>query len=83
MQKKLFILNLILLLCLPVTSHAIGLEIAGGTWYQSPSGYLAFDDIVPDDQLDRVLDFEATIKQQDVVVEADFSGPFAEVGFEF
>ena len=52
MQKKLFLLSLILLLCLPITSHAIGLEIAGGAWYQSPSGYLAFENIVPDDQLD-------------------------------
>jgi outer membrane protein len=37
---------------MPLSSHAIGLEIAGGAWYQSPSGFLSFDEIVPDDQLD-------------------------------
>jgi outer membrane protein len=52
MQKKLVLLSLILMLCLPVTSHAFGIEIAGGSWYQSPDGHLAYDKISSDDKLD-------------------------------
>lgn len=52
MQKKVILLSLILALCLPVTSHAFGIEIAGGSWYQSPSGQLAFDQISSNDRLD-------------------------------
>ena len=44
MQTKVIILSLILALCLPLTAHAFGIEIAGGSWYQSPNGYLAYDD---------------------------------------
>ncbi len=43
MQKKVIVLSLILALCLPVTAHAFGIEIAGGSWYQSPNGHLAYD----------------------------------------
>jgi outer membrane protein len=52
MHKKVIIVSLILSLCLPITSHAFGIEIAGGSWYQSPDGHLAYEQISTTDKLD-------------------------------
>ena len=43
---------LILILSLPTTIYAFGIEIAGGAWYQSPSGDLSFDKTSNADDLD-------------------------------
>ena len=38
-------------LFIPTTSNALGIEIAGGAWYQSPSGDLSFDQTTNADDL--------------------------------
>ncbi len=52
MRKKIVLLSLMLALCLPAISHAFGIEIAGGFWYQSPDGDLAYEKISANDRLD-------------------------------
>lgn len=50
---KIFILSgLIFLLSIPTTALALGVEIAGGAWYQSPSGNMSFDKTTNADDLD-------------------------------
>jgi len=52
-MKKIFILSgLIFLLSIPTTALAWGVEIAGGAWYQSPSGNMSFDKTTNADDLD-------------------------------
>ena len=51
MYKQVVILSFFCALCLPVTAYAFGIEIAGGSWYQSPSGDLAYDQISSNDKL--------------------------------
>ena len=52
-MKKIFILaGLIFLLLLPTTALTWGVEIAGGAWYQSPSGNMSFDKTTNADDLD-------------------------------
>ena len=64
MKKFTFVLFLICLLCLPTSSYALGLEIAVGGWYQSPSGDLSFDKSTKDDDLDLEKDLNYGDKWQ-------------------
>jgi len=52
MKKIVFLICTIFMLTLPARSIAIGIEIAGGAWYQSPSGDLSFDKSTNADDLD-------------------------------
>jgi len=52
MKKIILLFCLILILANPTTSFAWGLEIAGGAWYQSPSGDLSFDKTSKNDDID-------------------------------
>ena len=52
MKKLGVICALLFLLAVPMTSHAIGLEFALGTWSQTPSGDLAYKLDVDTDNLD-------------------------------
>jgi hypothetical protein len=56
MKKILLPFCLIFILSIPTTSFAWGLEIAGGAWYQKPSGNMSFDQSTHEDDLD--LEFE-------------------------
>ena len=62
---KIFILSgLIFLLSIPTTALAWGVEIAGGAWYQSPSGNLSFDKTTNADDLDLEDDLNYDDKWQ-------------------
>jgi outer membrane protein len=64
-MKKIFILSgLIFLLFIPTTALAWGVEIAGGAWYQSPSGNLSFDKTTHADDLDLEDDLNYDDKWQ-------------------
>ena len=64
-MKKIFILSgLIFLLLIPTTALAWGVEIAGGAWYQSPSGNLSFDKTTHADDLDLEDDLNYDDKWQ-------------------
>ena len=64
-MKKIFILSgLIFLLFIPTTALAWGVEIAGGAWYQSPSGNLSFDETTHADDLDLEDDLNYDDKWQ-------------------
>jgi outer membrane protein len=52
MKKNVFFFCFIFMLSIPTTSYAFGIEIAGGAWYQSPSGTLSFDKTTQNDDLD-------------------------------
>ena len=52
MKKIMVLFCLILALSIPSKSNAFGIEIAGGAWYQSPSGDMSFDKTSKDDDLD-------------------------------
>ena len=52
MQKIVLPICLVIFLTLPATLYAFGIEIAGGAWYQKPSGNLSFDKLTTDDDLD-------------------------------
>jgi len=52
MKKTVLLLCLVFMLSLPAASFGFGLEIAGGAWYQSPSGDLSFDSTTAADDLD-------------------------------
>jgi outer membrane protein len=52
MKKFLLVFCSIFMLYIPTMSYAFGIEIAGGAWYQSPSGDLSFDKSTSDDDLD-------------------------------
>ncbi len=64
-MKKIFILSgLIFLLIIPTTALAWGVEIAGGAWYQSPSGNMSFDKTTNVDDLDLEDDLNYDDKWQ-------------------
>ncbi len=64
-MKKIFILSgLIFLLFIPSTALAWGVEMAGGAWYQSPSGNLSFDKTTNADDLDLEDDLNYDDKWQ-------------------
>ena len=52
MKKNILLFCLIFILSIPTTSFAWGLEIAGGAWYQKPSGNMSFDNSTPENDLD-------------------------------
>ncbi|MGD9112234.1 MAG: TIGR04219 family outer membrane beta-barrel protein [Desulfobacterales bacterium] len=61
MMKKIALLFcLSIMLTIPTTIYAFGIEIAGGGWYQTPSGDLSFDKTANDDSLDldEVLNYD-------------------------
>ncbi len=51
MKKIILLFGLILILAAPATSLALGLEMAGGAWYQKPSGDMSFDATTSADDL--------------------------------
>jgi len=64
-MKKIFILSgLIFLLFIPTTALAWGVEMAGGAWYQSPSGNMSFDKTTNADDLDLEDDLNYDDKWQ-------------------
>ena len=64
-MKKIFILSgLIFLLIIPTNALAWGVEIAGGAWYQSPSGNMSFDKTTNADDLDLEDDLNYDDKWQ-------------------
>jgi len=64
-MKTIFILSgLIFLLTIPTTALAWGVEIAGGAWYQSPSGNISFDKTTDADDLDLEDDLNYDDKWQ-------------------
>jgi outer membrane protein len=64
MKKIVLLFCLIFILYIPTTSYAFGIEIAGGAWYQSPSGDLSFDKSTKDDDLDLEDDLNYDDKWQ-------------------
>jgi outer membrane protein len=52
MNKIVLLFCLVFFLSIPTTSFAWGLEIAGGAWYQKPSGNMSFDNSNPENDLD-------------------------------
>ncbi len=58
---KKIIIGIILLMValgLPLTSHAIGLEVALGGWSQKPQGDIGYKPVTPDDSLDLERDLK-------------------------
>ena len=51
MKKMCWIVGLLMLVALPASSHAIGLEVAVGGWYQDPGGDLAYKGLGVNDTL--------------------------------
>jgi len=51
MKKMCWIVSLLMLVVLPASSHAIGLEVAVGGWYQDPGGDLSYNGLGVDDTL--------------------------------
>ena len=43
MKKIALLFCLSIMLTIPTTIYAFGIEIAGGGWYQTPKGDLSFD----------------------------------------
>jgi len=56
MRQFTFVLGMFFLLLAPVTSHAIGVELALGGWNQNPQGDLSYEEITSDDILDLEKD---------------------------
>ena len=52
MKKIVLLFCLMFILSIQTTSFAMGLEIAGGAWYQKPSGFMSFDKSTREDDLD-------------------------------
>ena len=52
MKKIVLLFCLVFILSIPTVSFAWGLEIAGGAWYQKPSGNMSFDNSTHKDDLD-------------------------------
>ena len=50
------IIILFLILIVPAASYAFGLELAVGGWKQSPQGYLAYEAVTANDELDLERD---------------------------
>lgn len=51
MKKMFWIVSLLILIALPASSHAIGLEVAVGGWYQDPGGDLSYKGLIGTDTL--------------------------------
>jgi len=66
MKKIVLLFCLIFMLSIPTTIYAFGIEIAGGGWYQSPSGDLSFDKTRNDDDLDLDDDLNYDDKWQPI-----------------
>ena len=64
MKKIVLLFCFIFVLSIPTASYGIGIEIAGGAWYQSPSGNLSFDKSTKDDDLDLEDDLNYDDKWQ-------------------
>ena len=56
MKKFIPIIILFLILTVPAASYAIGLEFAVGGWKQSPQGYLSYEPVTANDELDLERD---------------------------
>ena len=56
MKKFMPIIILFLMLTVPTASYALGLEFAVGGWKQSPKGYLSYEAVTADDELDLERD---------------------------
>ena len=51
-MKIILLFCLIFILSIPTTAFAWGLEIAGGAWYQKPTGNISFEKSIVEDDLD-------------------------------
>ena len=56
MKKFMPIIILFLMLIVPTASYAFGLELAVGGWKQSPQGYLSYEAVTANDELDLKRD---------------------------
>ena len=56
MMKILLLFCSIFIMSLPATAYAWGLEIAGGAWYQRPTGNISFDKTIVEDNLNLESD---------------------------
>ena len=56
MKKFMPIIILFLMLTVPTASYAVGLELAVGGWKQSPQGYLSYEAVTANDELDLERD---------------------------
>ena len=56
MKKFMPIIILSLMLIVPAASYASGLELAVGGWKQSPQGYLSYEQVTANDELDLERD---------------------------
>ena len=56
MKNFTLILTFMFFLVFPVTSHSIGLEFTAGGWNCNPSGYMSYEKISSDDNLDLEKD---------------------------
>jgi outer membrane protein len=56
MKKFMPIIILFLMLTVPAASYAVGLELAVGGWKQSPKGYLSYEAVTANDELDLEQD---------------------------
>ncbi|MDX2441563.1 MAG: TIGR04219 family outer membrane beta-barrel protein [Desulfobacterales bacterium] len=56
MKKFMPIIILFLMLTVPTASYAVGLELAVGGWKQSPKGYLSYEAVTANDELDLERD---------------------------
>ncbi len=56
MNKFMPIIVLFLILIVPAASYASGLELAVGGWKQSPQGYLSYEQVTANDELDLERD---------------------------
>ena len=56
MKKFMPIIILFLMLTVPAASYAVGLELAVGGWKQSPKGYLSYEAVTANDELDLERD---------------------------
>ncbi|MDY6792003.1 MAG: TIGR04219 family outer membrane beta-barrel protein [Thermodesulfobacteriota bacterium] len=55
-MKKMIPIILCLLLIVPTASYALGLEFAVGAWKQSPEGFMSYEQLTIDDELDLERD---------------------------
>jgi len=51
MKKMCWIVSLLILIALPVSSHAIGVEFAVGGWYQDPGGDISYKGLTANDTI--------------------------------
>ena len=56
MKKLIPIIILFFMLIVPTASYALGLEFAVGGWKQSPQGYLSYEPVTANDELDLERD---------------------------